>query len=908
MLLSWNQIRANAAAFAKEFADESREHAEAKPFWEAFLGIFGIHRRRVAAFEHPVKKLNDRSGFIDLLWEGKLLVEHKSRGKDLTAAFRQAKDYFHGLSDAQLPRYVLVSDFARFRLYDLDNDKTYQFTLSELRDKVELFAFLTERTEPINYDEQDPVNIAAAERMGAFHDKLEAFGYRGHQLEIYLVRLLFCLFADDTGIFEKRKMFRLYLKDRTREDGSDLAGALAMLFSTLNTRVEDRMRNLDDDLKAFPYVNGSLFVENLPTAAFDEQLRRELLYAGELNWSKISPAIFGSLFQSAMDKEERRNLGAHYTSEKNILRLIEPLFLDEFYEEFNQAKAAKSLRQLHALHEKIAGLRFLDPACGCGNFLIISYRELRQLEIEIIHEMIRNGEQVASIREYLKVTIDQFYGIEYDEFAARIAEVAMWLMEHQMNLAASDEFGEYILHLPLDTSATIRHGNALRFDWAELLAPEDLDYILGNPPFVGKHLQNKEQAQDMKNIFTVVKNYKSLDYVAAWYLKSAHYIQGTEIRVAFVSTNSIGQGEQVGILWRELLRLGCKIHFAHRTFRWDNQARGVAAVHVIIVGFALFDTERKILFDYEDIKGEPATEQVDNINPYLIEGDDVVVTSRGKPLSPTPPMVYGNKPVDGGGLILSKKEYEEYVTKEPAGKKFIKPLISAREFLHNKERYCFWLVEASPGELRKLPLLMKRIREVRRTREKSVDKGARELAHTPTLFRDTNNPESFILIPRHSSENRSYIPFGLFGKESIPSDSCMIIPDASRFIFGVVQSKMHMVWVSNVCGRLESRFRYSARIVYNNFPFPEDVSDKQKTAVEQAAQAVLDTRKPYLDKGDSLADLYDPLIMPADLCKAHQKLDKAVDRCYRTQPFTGERERIEFLFQEYVKRVGALGL
>lgn len=906
MLLSWNQIRTNATAFAKRFAQASKESAESQTFWNEFFGVFGIDRKQVGVFELSVDKLGDKKGSIDLFWEGKLLVEHKSKGKDLIRARNQALGYIHGLKQEQLPSHILISDFENFHLYDLETGKTHLFKLPQLRDKVELFTFLTERTESVNYEELDPVNTEAAAEMGALHDKLEEFGYRGHQLEIYLVRLLFCLFADNTGIFERRGMFNRYLKDRTRDDGSDLGAQLVSLFDTLDKRHEERMRNLDEDLKAFPYVNGSLFAEMLPVAAFDSQLRNILINAGRLDWSKISPAIFGSLFQSAMDKEERRNLGAHYTSEKNILRLIEPLFLDELYEEFNQAKTAKSLRQLHALHEKIGTLKFLDPACGCGNFLIITYRELRQLEIEIIHEMKRNGEEITSIREYLKVTIDQFYGIEYDEFAARIAEVAMWLMEHQMNLLASDEFGEYILHLPLDTSATIRHGNALRFDWAELVAPEDLDYILGNPPFIGHHYQNKEQKEEIRDVLKKIKGAGVMDYVASWFYKSAKFIQGTAIKCALVSTNSISQGEQASLLWDTLLNtFGVTINFAHQTFKWSNEAKGVAAVHVIIIGFAQVASPKKYIFEYEHITSEPERREVHNISPYLIEASNTLILNRRDPISEVPRMVWGNKPTDGGHLLFkNKKEVERFLDEEPDAAPWIRPYISGRDLINNGFRYCLWLVDITPNALRRLPKVMGRLEAVRKFRLASKAVTTRERAATPTLFVQIAQPDSdYLAVPEVSSERRDYIPIAYFSADVIASNTIQIVPEATPFHFGMLTSRMHMVWMSVVCGRLESRYRYSNSLVYNNYPFPENVSDKQRTAVEQAAQAVLDTRKPYLDKGDSLADLYDPLTMPADLRKAHQKLDKAVDRCYRAQPFKDERERIEFLFQEYEKRV-----
>ncbi|AQQ71701.1 Type I restriction-modification system methyltransferase subunit [Limihaloglobus sulfuriphilus] len=589
----------------------------------------------------------------------------------------------------------------------------------------------------------------------------------------------------------------------------------------------------------------------------------------------------------------------------NILKLIGPLFLDELRAEFEHLRGLKREKEkrLMEFQRKISELGFFDPACGCGNFLVITYRELRRLEIEILTEIhagqMQMGEWVSM------VNVENFYGIEIEEFPARIAETAMWLMNHQMNLELSIAVNVQRASLPLIQSAHILNENALQTDWAEFAPKDKIDYILGNPPFIGKHLQNKTQNEDMALIFEGVKNFKSLDYVSAWYIKAAEYIQGTRKKVAFVSTNSITMGEQVGILWNELFNnYNIKIHFAHRTFRWTSEARGKAAVHVVIIGFGAFDTENKRLFEYENIKGEPHEIEARNINPLLIDGDDIIIMRRAKPLSDVPKMVYGNKPVDGGNLILSDGEKQEFLEKQPEAAKFIKPLLSGGNYLKDIPRWCLWLVDADPKEIRSMPHLMERIEKVKIMRLNSVDSGARKLAERPTQFRDTKNPESFILVPRVSSERRKYIPIGFFGKDTIVSDTCQSIPDATLYHFGVLTSEMHMAWVKYTCGRLESRFRYSKDIVYNNYPWPKDVSAEQAAAVEAAAQGVLDDRAQFPDS--SLADLYDPLTMPPVLVKAHQKLDRAVDKCYRSKPFAGETERLEFLFALYSEYVEPL--
>ncbi len=894
MALSWNEIKDRALKFSNEWADETKERAEKDSFWNDFFNVFGISRRRVATFEEPVKKLNGNQGFIDLFWKGTLIVEHKSKGKNLDKAYEQATDYFPGLKEHELPKYILISDFDKIKLFDLDEKAEYEFYVSELYKNVKLFGFIAgyqKRT----FKEEDPVNIKAAELMGKFYDQLQAFGYEGHHLEVYLVRLLFILFADDTSIFEK-DIFKEFLDQKTNEDGSDLGALIAQFFQVLNTPKEKRQKNLDEHLNQFPYVNGKLFEEFLPIAAFNANMRSILLEASALDWGKISPAIFGSLFQSVMNPEERRNLGAHYTSEKNIFKLIKPLFLDELREEFEKVKS--NSKKLKEFHHKLSTLKFLDPACGSGNFLIITYRELRLLEIDILRELFKKGEQVLDVSSILWLDVDQFYGIEYDEFAAKIAEVAMWLIDHQMNMLISEEFGQYFARLPLKKAAKIVHANSLQIDWEDVIPKNELSYIIGNPPFVGSKLLDKIQREDMANIFNGVKNGKILDYVAAWYYKAAQYIEKTTIKTAFVSTNSITQGEQVSVLWGEMLHnYNIKIHFAHTTFKWNNEAKGKAAVYCVIVGFANFDTKDKKLFTYSDIKGEATEISVKNINPYLANAEDLIIERRNKPICDVPKMAFGNMPLDGGNLIIEDSEKEDFLLKEPKSKPYVLPLISAREFLNNKKRWCLWLENISPNELRQMPKVLERVEAVKQFRLASKAPSTQKHAITPTLFRDRNRPKTFIVVPRVSSENRKYIPMGFFDHNSIVSDTMMFIPNGTLYNFGVLMSEMHMTWVKYTCGRLGNGYRYSKDVVYNNFPWAKKISEKNQKNVEEKAQKVLDIRAEFLES--SLADLYHPLTMPPKLMKAHLALDKAVDVCYRPQAFANENARIEFLFELY---------
>jgi hypothetical protein len=895
MVISWNEIKDRALKFSNEWADETKERAEKDSFWNDFFNVFGISRRRVATFEEPVKKLSGNQGFIDLFWKGTLLVEHKSKGKNLDKAYEQATDYFPGLKDHELPKYILVSDFDKIKLFDLDERTEHEFHVSELYKNVKLFGFIAgyqKRT----FKEEDPVNIKAAELMGKFYDQLEEFGYEGHHLEVYLVRLLFILFADDTSIFEK-DTFKEFLELKTNEDGSDLGALMAQFFQILNTPKEKRLKNLDEHLNQFPYVNGKLFEEILPIASFNSKMRSILLEASGLDWGKISPAIFGSLFQSVMNPEERRNLGAHYTSEKNIFKLIKPLFLDDLRAEFNKVKS--NSKKLKEFHHKLSTLKFLDPACGSGNFLIITYRELRLLEIDILRAIFKSGEQVLDVSSILWLDVDQFYGIEYDEFASKIAEVAMWLIDHQMNMQVSEEFGQYFVRLPLKKAAKIVHENSLQINWEDVVPKNELAYIIGNPPFIGKQLQTKEQKDDMKIVFNKVKGAGVLDYVSAWYLKGAQYVENTKIKVAFVSTNSVSQGEQVGILWNEMLhKYNVKIHFAHTTFNWSNEAKHNAAVHVIIVGFANFDIKNKSIYTYHDINDEPVEIKVKNINSYLINATDVVLMKRRQNISNVPKISFGSMPNDGGNFLFTPEQKSGFLEEEPNSKHLFKSILSAHEFLNGKKRYCLWLDNISPKELNQLKKVKERVLNVKTLRENSSREATKKLAEFPTLFGENRQPKNdYILVPRHSSENRRIVPMGFFTPNIIVSDSCLAIDNATIYDFGILQSSIHNVWVKFTCGKIKSDYRYSNEMVYNNYPFPKNVSGKNKTKVSEKAQNILDVRAEF--PKSSLADLYNPLTTPPKLAKAHQALDKVVDLCYRPQVFPNESSRIEYLFELY---------
>ena len=920
MPISWNEIRQNAIRFSREWSEEHREDAEAKSFWDEFFPVFGMRRRLLATFEEPVRKINGQYGYIDLFWRGKLLAEHKSRGLSLDKAESQAFSYIQDLArehrHADLPRYVILSDFDRIALYDLEPEEQLdlplfearhysktEFPLKELHKHIHEFAFIAGYQQH-RVREEDPINIKAVEILGDLHDALAEGGYAGHDLERFLVRILFCLFADDTGLFEP-DTFTLYMENRTAKDGSDLGLHLARLFEVLDTPPERRQKNLDELLAAFPYVNGELFKERLGFADFNRAMRDALMACTNFDWSRISPAIFGSLFQGVMEKKERRQTGGHYTSERDILKVINALFMDALRAEFEKARRSKAM--LRQFHERLGNLRFFDPACGCGNFLVITYRELRLLEIEVLKALFGGEVQLQlNVHELSRVDVDAFTGIEIQEWPARIAEVAMWLMDHQMNMRLSEAFGQYFVRLPLRKSAHIHLGNALRLDWKAILPPDQCSYVLGNPPFIGKHYQSAEQKADMAAVFGSFKNIGDLDYVTCWHYRAAEYIQGSAIVVGFVSTNSITQGEQVPLVWGLLFgKWRVKIHFAHRTFQWQSEARGKAHVHVVIIGFATFDIPVKRLFDYDSGNGAATVTETANISPYLTPGPDSFVTKRQTPLSPVPETRCGNKPSDGGNLLLTDEEKAALIAAEPGAEKYLRRFAGSEEFINSNMRWCLWLEGVEPQVLRALPLVLERVEKVREFRAKSTAAPTRSAAQTPSLFFYRSQPTTeYILIPEVSSERRQYIPMGIADPSLVVSNKCFIIPTADKYLFGVLLSTMHMAWMRQVGGRLKSDYSYSGSMVYNTFPWPEKPSAKQKAAVAAKAQAVLDARAAHTLA--TLADLYDPLTMPADLVKAHADLDRAVDACYRPQAFTSDRQRVEFLFALYERYTAPL--
>lgn len=899
MPLSWNEIRTRATKFSKEWSDATDEDADAKSFWDALFEVYGVPRKRFATFEKRVEKGNGKKGFIDLLWKKVVLVEHKSKGKNLDRAHTQAKDYFPGIKDHELPRYIVVCDFDRFRITDLETDSVTEFTLKQLPNKIQALGFIAGYQARV-FKEQDAVNIKAAEKLGLLHDELKAVGYKGHELEVYLVRLLFCLFADDTGIFVPRDIFQDYIEQRTSEDGSDLGPRLQELFETLNRPVAERYSSLDEALQAFPYVNGNLFREHLPTAPFTSKTRKALMECCTMDWGQISPAIFGSLFQSIMNAKERRNLGVHYTSETNILKAIGPLFLEALTEEFETIKTQRT--KLQAFHNKLATLQFFDPACGCGNFLVIAYRELRMLELEVIRRLY--GKQthhqmsLDAIKHYVKVDVDQFHGIEIEEWPAQIARVAMWLMDHQMNVMVSQEFGDALVRVPLVKTANIVQGDALITDWNTVLPSARCTHLLGNPPFRGARLMSAAQKTSARVALAGVAGASELDLVAGWYVKASRYLSETAL-AALVSTSSITQGEQVGLLWSFMLSHGIRIHFAHRTFRWSNEASGRAAVHCVIIGFGRHDAKTRRLFDYDTPSGLPHEIAAAHINPYLVDAEDILLSKRSTPIAPgVSPMCFGSMANDGGALLLEDDERTKMLLQAPAAASFIRPFFQVDEFLYDQKRWALWLNGAEPKDYAAIAPIKARIARCRAYRLKSTRAATKALARTPGLFAEIRQPiGKYLLVPRHTGESRRYIPLGFMDQKAICGDANLMVPAATHYEFGVLSSLMHMAWIAGVCGRLESRFRYSATIVYNNFPWPTDVKPKQRLRIETAAKNVIAIRKKH--SKTTLADLYDPLTMPKDLSTAHEGLDKAVDAAYIRKVFGSDAERVAFLLLRY---------
>lgn len=902
--LDWADIRMRAADFVREYKDATSEESDKQDFWSDFFRIFGLTARHYGWYEKHVTKGDDSLGKIDYFWPGKLIIEHKSRGKDLNDAFVQAVEYMANLKRNEYPQYIIVSDFEQIWLYDAKDVSTpHKIKLVDLVDNIGMFEFIPNYNQ-VSITGQNPVNQKAAEMMGQLYDMLLESGYPRDSVDQYLVRIVFCLFAEDSGLFPKTNQFSLYIRDQSSEDGGDTGSIIDSIFNVLDIPEADRQKNMADRLKAFPYVNGGLFRERLPIAYFNREMKDLILECAKLNWKSISPAIFGSMFQSVMDEQTRHDVGAHYTSEENIMKLINPLFMDDLRAEFQSIRNNKMA--LEEFAKKLGRIKVLDPACGCGNFLIVTYRELKKLEMDVLQALYQD----KAVYRASRVTIENFYGIELLKFPMQIAQVSMWLMEHLMSLSRMERFQIYDSIIPLKKTATIFRGNSITKDWSELVDPSELTYIIGNPPYIGARVMDAEAKdptadsdpkKDMEIVFG--KNAGSLDYVAAWFMKAAKMMSlNPEIRTAFVSTNSICQGEQVAPLWRTLMNRGIKINFAYKTFKWSNEARGNAAVFVIIVGFSYKETPNTALYTHsEGLKGNVVHHKANHINAYLIDAPDIFLENRKSPICDVPPMILGNQPVDGGNFIFTKEEMDEFVRNEPGSVRFFRKWMGSKDFINDAPRYCLWLKDCQPSEMREMPLVMERVSNVREFRAASKRAQTRKFANMPTRFYAevvSNGP--YLLMPRVSSENREYIPTGFVQPDTLSSDSNMIMNDCTPFHFGVITSKMHMTWMRYVCGRLKSDYRYSAGIVYNNFPWPK-ASVEQVRDIEDKAGKVLEARELY--KGQSFADLYDPDAMPIELRNAHRELDKAVDRAYRKEPFKDDNDRMAFLFDEYAKIV-----
>jgi hypothetical protein len=914
---SMNEIRKRANDFARDWKDNpGDERQDAQTFVRALFAVYGITERRAAYFERRVKRSSTgRQGYIDALVPGQLLVEMKSAGKDLAEAEDQALDYIAGLSGAETPRCILTCDFRKFRLYDPlapAGEQVVEWPLADFGMFADKLAFLAGyRVDEPTAAEQEAASIKAAKIMGRLYEELDGSVFDDHQASVFLVRALFCLFADDSGLFD-RDLFFTFLLDRTSEDGADLGALLTQLFQTLATARERRGDRLDELLAQFPYVNGDVFDDPLPIPSFNASMREQLLEASTFNWSQISPAVFGSLFQAVKSKEARRTLGEHYTTERNIMRLIGPMFLDDLHNRFDAARSDAA--GLRALRRDMGAMRFLDPACGCGNFLVVAYREMRALDLAILVRLqelqaVGAGGRTSSTTfaptlmfdvDDLPVRLEHFHGIEIEEWPARIAATALHLVEHQANLAMEKALGQAPETLPLNKVKSITVANALRLDWTTVVAPTEHLYVLGNPPFIGISLRSPEQVADLEAVWGG-GYHGSLDYVTGWYAKALALFTrpGYSGEFSFVSTNSITQGEPVPNLFMPIFGEGWRIKFAHRTFAWTSEAPGAAAVHCVILGFDTRPRSAAHLFDYSDnIKGDGGEVPVrERINAYLIDGANVLVEARTVPLASRWPEVrYGNKPTDDGNFIVEPDQYAE-VAADPVAAKYLRKFIGARELLHGEDRWCLWLADLNPADLSRSPILKARVEGVRDFRAKSKAASTREAARTPHLFRQiapvTGN---YICIPRHVSETRAFFTVAHCEPAVVASDATFIADDPDGFAFAMISSSAFITWQRAVGGRIKSDLRFNKLLTWNTFPMPA-VTSEQRAAIIAGGQAVLDARALHPER--SLADHYNPLAMAPELLRAHATLDRAVDAVFGLKGSVSNDDRLRALFASY---------
>lgn len=924
--LSLNEIRTRIDRFVFEWKDETSERAEAQTFWNELLDCFGISRRRVAVFEQRARRASTgNSGRIDVFWPGVLIAEHKSAGEmKKDRAYKQASDYLEGgdISDPAFPRYIITSDFQNFRVTDLEapvDQQTVTFPLTDLAKHINHLSWIAGySSRRFSTEEAEAASIKAAKIMSDLYvalagdldtelviDESEE-DQKSLTASVLLTRLLFLLYGDDAGLWEKG-LFDEFLRNRTVDDGSDLGSQLNTLFDILNTPEDKRDDRANPEFLAFPYVNGDLYAKREPTQFFDSKMRSALMAAADFDWTSISPAVFGSLFQSVKSKEARRSDGEHYTTEENILKTIEPLFLDDVRA---KVKASwNSANRLRELHNSFANFRYLDPACGCGNFLIVAYREMRRIELEVLvrlRELEGNKGQWAFEDEVeLKVSLDQFHGIEINWWPAKIAETAMFLVDHQANREMVEALGESPTRLPIKKAAQIHHGNALRLDWKTLLPPSDSTLVFGNPPFLGDHTRGEEQLADLQVAWGQNKQLSRLDFVTGWHAKAMDYFRNHKGIFGFVTTNSITQGDQAHRLFEPLRAAGWQIKFAHRTFAWNSEAPGKAGVHCVIVGFTKSRESQPRLFDYATPKSKPVEVHANHINPYLVDGPDVHIPKRTEPLSSELSIAAkGSMPTDDGNFMISPEDYDQ-VMADPVAAKYVRRFVGASELIHGTDRWCLWLKDADPNDISKSKIISGRVRAVRDFRSESKAASTRNYPHHH-LFRQFGQPEGhYLCIPAHVSEARRYYPTGRFDSSVINGNANFSAPDPDGFLFAIISSSMFLTWQKAVGGTLESRLRFSSTIVWNNLPLPP-MDAKTRSQVVAAGEAVLSARAEHPER--SLAEHYNPLAMDPALVTAHDKLDAVVDRAFGAKKTcTSERERQEILFARYLELTNPLG-
>jgi hypothetical protein len=893
-----------AASFAERWKGVTEEKQYADSFWSDFFRtLCGVEDEIVAGIERQKRVKSSISGnqeYIDVYWKNVALIEHKSAGLNLDKAELQARGYWLSLPPGYRPKTIIISDFKTFRLIDVALNRAHEFPLSKLPENIHRFEAIISGNRTRISQEEITVDQEAARLMANLYLELESHGFEGHETSVFLIRLLFLLFGDDSGMWAKNTFLKMVMG--TKEDGSDVGPKFDTLFEVLNSSEDMRSDELSSEFKPFPYVNGGVFAEKISIIDFNKKMRAALVEVANYDWTTINPTIFGSLFQLIKSKEARRELGEHYTSEENINKIIFPLFLDELQERL--AKSWDSKKELKKLRQDLAKIKILDPACGCGNFLVVAYRHLRQLELELIARLkILEGESDAVQLDGsmgLSIGLNQLFGIELEEWPAQVAQMALFLTDHQENIKLEKITGMTPNRFPLRSSATITQGNALQMEWNELVSFDEYTYILGNPPFYGARMQSAEQKLDGQLVWGEIKGIGELDYVANWYRKSANYILKTEARCAFVSTNSITQGEQPVIIWSVLGPMGVKIDFAHQTFRWDNGASGMAAVHCVIIGFSSEKNRKShFLWEYPNVKSEPVRIESKNINAYLLDAPNVLIVPRKTPLlKATPRMDFGSMPNDGGFLSdISVEEAEEIRKSDPVAAKYLRRIIGSRELIHNVERNCLWLVDATVSDMRNSPVIRERVANVKKLRSESKRAATNRLSTTPHLFGEIRQPDtSYIAIGAHSAENREYFPISIVEPRIIASNALLVIPTSNVSVFAILISSVASLWFKAVSGRIKSDVRISATISYNNFPFPK-INENEKMEIEQSAKTILSVREEFSDS--SLADLYDPLVMPKKLRDAHEVNDSLILKAYGIKKGTSDTEILKTLFLQY---------